>query len=99
MTLAQPGTGTGLMIPDSPDLARMRRETGGRLRSAMAGRGVDAMILLGNSADNQTAMPHAAVMFDGGVIAWFFGVNAERQSLESIANPLSAVARPQVSPA
>ena len=41
----------------------------------------------------------AAVMFAGGLIAWFFGVNAERQSLENIANPLSVVARPQVSPA
>ncbi|MDQ6773900.1 MAG: MFS transporter [Candidatus Dormibacteraeota bacterium] len=33
----------------------------------------------------------ASVMFIGGVIAWFFGVNAERQSLEDIATPLSAV--------
>jgi Xaa-Pro aminopeptidase len=48
--LAQSGTGAGLMIPETPDLARMRRETGARLRSAMAERGVDAMILLGNSA-------------------------------------------------
>ncbi len=36
----------------------------------------------------------AAVMFVGGLIAWFFGVNAERQSLEDIATPLSAVVRP-----
>lgn len=41
---------TGLEIPDTPDLSRLRRETGARLRSAMAERGVDAMILLGNSA-------------------------------------------------
>ncbi|OLE23376.1 MAG: MFS transporter [Actinobacteria bacterium 13_1_20CM_3_71_11] len=41
----------------------------------------------------------AAVMFAGGVIAWFFGVNAERQSLENIAAPMSVVVRPQVSPA
>jgi MFS family permease len=33
----------------------------------------------------------AAVMILGGVIAWFFGVDAERKSLEEIANPLSAV--------
>jgi MFS family permease len=33
----------------------------------------------------------AAVMFLGGLIAWFFGVNAERKSLEDIATPLSAV--------
>jgi MFS family permease len=36
----------------------------------------------------------AAVMFIGGLIAWFFGVNAERKSLEDIATPLTAVARP-----
>ena len=44
------GTGNGLVIPETPDLVRMRRETGARLRSAMAERGVDAMILLGNNA-------------------------------------------------
>jgi MFS family permease len=33
----------------------------------------------------------ATVMFLGGLIAWFFGVNAERKSLEDIATPLSAV--------
>jgi hypothetical protein len=31
-------------------------------------------------------------MFAGGLIAWFFGVNAERKSLEDVASPLSAVA-------
>jgi MFS family permease len=35
----------------------------------------------------------AAVMFAGGLIAWFFGVDAERKSLEDIATPLSAVRR------
>ena len=51
-TFAQAGTstGNGLVIPETPDLARMRCETGARLRSAMAERGVDAMILLGNNA-------------------------------------------------
>jgi MFS family permease len=34
----------------------------------------------------------ASLMFIGGLIAWFFGVNAERKSLEDIASPLSAVA-------
>ncbi len=47
---ARTSTGNGLVIPETPDLARMRRETGARLRSAMAERGVDAMILLGNNA-------------------------------------------------
>jgi Xaa-Pro aminopeptidase len=47
-TLAQ--SGAGLVLPETPDLTRMRRETGARLRSAMAERGVDAMLLLGNSA-------------------------------------------------
>lgn len=32
----------------------------------------------------------AGVMIAGGIIAWFFGVNAERRSLEDIARPLSA---------
>jgi MFS family permease len=36
----------------------------------------------------------ASLMFIGGLIAWFFGVNAERKSLEDIATPLSAVTRP-----
>lgn len=51
-TLADLGTssGNGLVIPETPDLARLRRETGARLRSAMTERGVDAMILLGNNA-------------------------------------------------
>jgi hypothetical protein len=33
-------------------------------------------------------------MFVGGLVAWFFGVNAERKSLEDIATPLSAARRP-----
>src|SRR3954470_17797329 len=37
----------------------------------------------------------AVVMIAGGVIAWFFGVDAERKSLEDIANPLSAVNQPE----
>jgi MFS family permease len=32
----------------------------------------------------------AAVMLAGGIIAWVFGVDAEGQSLENIAKPLSA---------
>ncbi len=41
---------SALDIPETPDIERMRRETGARLRSAMADRGVDALILLGNNA-------------------------------------------------
>jgi MFS family permease len=37
----------------------------------------------------------AAIMLIGGLVAWFIGVNSERQSLEDIANPLSVVNRPQ----
>src|SRR5215831_346730 len=33
----------------------------------------------------------AALMFAGGLVAWFFGVDAERKSLEEVATPLSAV--------
>ncbi|MET9214028.1 MULTISPECIES: M24 family metallopeptidase [unclassified Nocardia] len=38
-----------LDIPDVPDRARMRTETGARLRAAMATRGVDALVLLNNT--------------------------------------------------
>src|ERR1700744_3623374 len=36
------------VIPEEPDWARMRREAGARLRSAMIDQGVDALILLMN---------------------------------------------------
>jgi Xaa-Pro dipeptidase len=49
-TFAQAGISSSLVIPETPDMGRLRRETGARLRSAMADRGVDAMILLGNNA-------------------------------------------------
>jgi Xaa-Pro aminopeptidase len=39
----------GLDLPAQPDLGRMRRERGARLRSVMAEKGVDALVLLGNS--------------------------------------------------
>ena len=45
-----PALTSALDIPETPDIERMRRETGARLRSAMADRGVDALILLGNNA-------------------------------------------------
>lgn len=48
-TFAQPPS-PAIEIPETPHLTRMRRETGARLRAAMADRGVDAMILLGNNA-------------------------------------------------
>ncbi len=36
----------------------------------------------------------AVLMAAGGIIAWHYGVDAERKSLERIAHPLSAVVRP-----
>jgi len=36
-------------IPDFPDMARMRRETGQKLRDSMARHGVDVLVLIGNS--------------------------------------------------
>jgi Xaa-Pro dipeptidase len=42
-----PGAST-VGIPDVPDRARMYREAGARLRSAMADNGIDALILLNN---------------------------------------------------
>ena len=50
MTTFLPALKSALDIPETPDIERMRRETGARLRSAMADRGVDALILLGNNA-------------------------------------------------
>lgn len=38
-----------ITIPDRPDLHRMRREVGARLRSAMADHGTDVLVLIGNS--------------------------------------------------
>src|ERR1700756_4200261 len=46
--MAAPMSVQTLVIPDEPDWSRMRREAGARLRSAMAGNGVDALILLMN---------------------------------------------------
>jgi Xaa-Pro dipeptidase len=40
---------TGLDLPAKPDLARMRRERGERLRSGMAEKGIDALVLLANA--------------------------------------------------
>ncbi|WP_409435203.1 M24 family metallopeptidase [Mycobacterium sp. SMC-14] len=40
----------GVEIAEVPDRARLRRETGARLRAAMAERGIDALVLLGNNA-------------------------------------------------
>ena len=47
-TFVTPGA-SAFDIPDLPDRARMCRETGARLRSAMADDGVDALILLNNN--------------------------------------------------
>ncbi|OBI40698.1 peptidase [Mycobacterium kyorinense] len=49
MTTFMQAPSSAIEIPDIPDLDRMRSETGARLRSAMADRGVDALILLGNN--------------------------------------------------
>jgi Xaa-Pro dipeptidase len=48
MTNSLASQGLLINIPDEPDWARMRSETGARLRSAMADHGVDALILLMN---------------------------------------------------
>jgi len=37
-------------IPDTPDMSRMYRESGARLRAAMADHGVDALVLLNNGS-------------------------------------------------
>ncbi len=48
MTTFATADASALGIPDEPDRVRMYRESGARLRSAMADNGVDALILLGN---------------------------------------------------
>ena len=51
MTTSLTGTVSSLAdIPAEPDRARLRKQTGARLRAAMADRGVGALILLGNNA-------------------------------------------------
>jgi Xaa-Pro dipeptidase len=40
---------TAIEIPAQPDLLRLRRDRGRRLRSAMRNQGIDALVLLGNS--------------------------------------------------
>jgi Xaa-Pro aminopeptidase len=44
-----PAVPTGLNLPTQPDPLRMQRERGARLRSAMADKGIDALILLSNA--------------------------------------------------
>jgi Xaa-Pro dipeptidase len=48
MTTSVTAWASAFDIPDLPDRSRMYRETGARLRSAMADNGVDALILLNN---------------------------------------------------
>ncbi len=49
MTTFAPTPSPAWEIPDQPDLGRLRAATGARLRAAMADRGVEALIVLGNS--------------------------------------------------
>jgi Xaa-Pro dipeptidase len=49
MTTFLSADSSAIQIPDEPDRARMYREIGARLRSAMADNGVDALILLNNA--------------------------------------------------
>lgn len=46
----RPAAAGSVAIADVPDRARLRRETGARLRAAMAERAIDALVLLGNDA-------------------------------------------------
>lgn len=39
----------------------------------------------------------ATIMLIGGIVAWFYGINAEGQSLEDVADPLSKVHTPPAS--
>ena len=48
MTAIATAGSTAFDIPDLPDMARMYRECGARLRDSMRNKGVDALVLLGN---------------------------------------------------
>jgi Xaa-Pro aminopeptidase len=50
MTTSVTADASAIDIPSEPDRARMYREAGARLRSAMSDNGVDAMILLNNGS-------------------------------------------------
>ena len=66
-------------------IAQVVGSFGPAIFGAMVGNGTDRVPLFAGY------IVGAAVMMFGGVVAWFFGVNAERQSLESVADPLSRV--------
>jgi hypothetical protein len=54
--------------------------------------------LIGTGGDRNTLfvgyMVGAVAMVIGGIVAIFFGVNAEGQSLEDVAKPLSVIGKP-----
>ena len=54
--------------------------------------------LIGDGSDRNSLfigyLVGAGVMIVGGVIAIFFGVDAERKALEDVATPLSVIAKP-----
>jgi MFS family permease len=65
------------------------------------GAGALGPVIFGGLVDNPSRGPlaigyfaSAAIMLAGGLVAWFFGVDAERKSLEDIADPLSKVPHP-----
>lgn len=58
MTTSATAIGSVLDLPDEPDWARMRAETGARLRAAMAEHGVDALILLLNGSRSPRCPSH-----------------------------------------
>ncbi len=40
----------------------------------------------------------AVIMFGGGLVAWFLGVDPEQKSLEDVARPITAAETPHVTP-
>jgi MFS family permease len=55
---------------------------------------ISAFLFVNDALSALTQTLGAGVMIFGGLIAWFFGVNAEGQSLEDVADPLSRVDTP-----
>ena len=48
MTTFATAASSAIEIPELPDMARMYRECGARLRNSMKDKGVDALVLIGN---------------------------------------------------
>jgi MFS family permease len=70
-----------------------------------AGSAIFGLIVSAATADGLDRTPlaigyvaAAIIMFGGGLVAWFLGVDAEQKSLEDVARPITAAETPHVTP-